>query len=122
MAASSSMTRIRAKPLARAESPETAVADGFKGSSTSGMNGIPQQGKLELKGCAGADGAFDMNFAGVLLDDAVGDGKSQAGAAAVAGFGGGLGGEKRIVYALEVLRFDATAGVGNQRGEIGRAH
>ena len=39
---------------------------------------------LKVEGCAGADGAFDMNFAGVLLDDAVGDGKAQAGAAAVA--------------------------------------
>ena len=73
----------------RAESPLAAVADAgrFKGSSTSGMNGIPQQGKLKMEGCAGADGAFDMNLAGVLLDDAVGDGKSQAGAAAVAGLG-----------------------------------
>jgi hypothetical protein len=38
-----------------------------------------------MKGCAGADGAFDMNLAGVFLDDAVGDGEAQAGAAAVAG-------------------------------------
>jgi hypothetical protein len=87
MAASSSMTRMLAR-LSLPESPAAAAdADEFKGSSTSGMNGIPQQGKLKMKGCAGADGALDMNLAGVLLDDAVGDGKAQAGAAAVAGPG-----------------------------------
>ena len=67
---------------------------------------------------AGADGALDMNLAGMLLDDAVGDGKTQAGAAAVAGFGHGLGGEKRIVDALEVLGSDAGAGVGDQGRDV----
>ena len=40
-----------------------------------------------MKRCAGAEGAFDMNLAGVFLDDAVGDRKSQAGATAVAARG-----------------------------------
>ena len=40
-----------------------------------------------MKGCAGADGAFDVNFAGMFLNDAVGDGEAQAGAAPFAGLG-----------------------------------
>src|ERR1035441_6873958 len=62
MEASSSMTRM----LAPVKLPVAADAETgrFKGSSTSGMNGIPQQGKLEMKGCAGADGALDMDLAG----------------------------------------------------------
>ena len=42
-------------------------------------------GKLEMKRGACADRAFDMDFAGVLLNDAVADGEAQAGAALVAG-------------------------------------
>src|ERR1035438_5929877 len=114
MAASSSMTRMRARLSTRPES--LADADEFKGDSTSGMNGFPQQGKFKMEGCAGADGAFDVNLAGVLLDDAVGDGKSQAGAAAVAGTGHILGGKKRIIDSFEVLGRDAASGVVHQRG------
>ncbi len=73
-----------------------------------------------MKSCAGADGAFDVNFAGVFLDDAVGDGEAEAGAAAVAGLGRGFGGEEGIVDALEVLGRDAGAGVGDQRVRRGR--
>jgi len=62
-----------------------------------------------VEGCAGADGAFDVNFSGVFLNDAVGDGEPQAGAAAVAGPDHGLGGEEGIVDALEVLGRDAGA-------------
>ena len=65
-----------------------------------------------MEGCAGADGALDVNLAGVLLNDAVGDGEAEAGAALVARLGRGLGGEERIVDALEVLGRDAGAGVG----------
>ena len=71
-----------------------------------------------MKGCAGADCALDMNFAGVLLNDAVGNRESEPGAAPVAGPGGGLGGEERIVDALEVLGSDAAAGVGDKRGDM----
>src|SRR5208337_1021996 len=98
IAASSSITRMLAWPLEELDSSAVADADagGFNGNSTSDMNGIPQQGKLKMEGCAGADGAFDMNFAGVFLDDAVGNGKPQACAAAVAGPDHGLGGEEGI--------------------------
>ena len=75
-----------------------------------------------MKSCAGADGALDMNLAGVFLDDAVGNGEAQASAAAVAGPGRGFGGEERIVDALEVLGSDAGAGVGDQRAYEACAH
>src|ERR1035441_1496375 len=116
MEASSSMTRM----LAPVKLPVAADAETgrFKGSSTSGMNGIPQQGKLEMKGCAGADGALDMDLAGVFLDDAVGDGEAEAGAAPVARLGHCFGGEERIVDALEILGSDAGAGVGDQRLDV----
>ncbi len=71
-----------------------------------------------MKGCAGADGALDMNLAGVLLNDAVGHGEAQSGTAAVAGPGHGFGGEERIVDALEVLGRDARAGVVHNRFDV----
>jgi hypothetical protein len=42
------------------------------------------------------------DLAGVLLNDAVADGEAEAGAAALAGLGRGLGGEEGIVDALEM--------------------
>src|ERR1039458_4524727 len=69
-----------------------------------------------MKSSAGADGALDVNLAGVFLDDAVGDGKAQPDAAAVAGPRRGFGGEEGIVDALEMLRSDAAAGVCYLRG------
>ena len=37
-----------------------------------------------MKRCSCADGAFDVDFAGMFLNDAVGDGKAEAGAAGLA--------------------------------------
>ena len=65
-------------------------------------------------------GAFDMDLSGMLLNDAVGDGKAQAGAAALPVAGRGFGGEERIVDALEVLGRDAGAGVGDKTLQRGR--
>ena len=62
-----------------------------------------------MKGCTGADGALDVNLAGVLLDDTVGDREAQASAAAVAGPGRGFGCEKGIVDPFKVLGSDAAA-------------
>src|SRR6185437_2822687 len=107
MPASSSMTRMLAVgglPLACG-----AEAEMFKGSSTSGMYRSPHQGKLKVEGSAGAYGAFHADFAGMLLDDSIGDGKAQTRAAPVARPGGGLGGEERIVDPLQVLRGNAAA-------------
>ena len=69
-----------------------------------------------MKCCTGADGALDVNLAGVFLDDAVRDGEAQTDSASVAGFGRGFGGEKGIVDALEMLGRDARAGVGYLHG------
>src|SRR5580700_3228091 len=109
----SSSTRIEATgeiPLLAA-----AESDTFKVGSSSisglGMNRIPQQGKLNVKGCTGADRALHVNFSGVLLDDAVADREAQTGATLVAR--DVLGGEEGIVDALEVLGRDAGAGIGN---------
>src|ERR1035438_7574688 len=109
IAASSSMTRI----LAPVELPLTAgdEAGSVKVCSTSGMDRIPQKRKLEMKRCAGVDSALDMNLSSMFLDDAVRDGQAEARAAAVTRLGRGLGGEKRVVDALEVLGCDAGAGV-----------
>ena len=71
-----------------------------------------------MKRGAGADGAFHMDLAGVLLNDAVRDGEAQAGAALVARLC--LGGEEGIVDALQMLGRDAGAGVGDDELRRGR--
>ena len=53
----------------------------------------------------------------MFLDDAVGHGEAQPGAAALTFFGRVLGREKRIVDALHVLRRDAGAGVGDAHAD-----
>src|SRR6185437_16557800 len=96
-------------PLAELPPACGADAEMFNGSSTSGMYRSPHQGKLKVEGSAGAYSAFDADFAGMLLDDSIGDGKPQTGAAPVARPRRGLGGEERIVDPLQVLRGDAAA-------------
>ena len=55
--------------------------------AASDMNCLPAQGKIEGKGRPGSRIAFYANFAGMLLNDSVGDGKSQAGSALLTFFG-----------------------------------
>src|SRR6266851_7177581 len=55
---------------------------------------------------------FYANLSSMFLNDAVGDGKSQAGASGLAFAGRGLGGKERIVDALDVLGSDARSRVG----------
>src|SRR5665213_507072 len=57
-----------------------------------------------------ADGAVDVDLAGVLLHDAVGDGEAEAGAFALAFLGGALGGEEGVV--------DAAEGFGGHAGTV----
>src|ERR1039458_1332574 len=64
-----------------------------------------------MKCCAGTDRAFDVNFASMLLNNAVGNREAKASAATVAGHV--FGGEKGIVDALQVLGRDARAGIGD---------
>src|SRR5271168_3018396 len=101
MPTSSSITRMLALPFL--ELGAGAETGRFKGSSTSGMDRFPQQGKFKMKGCAGADRALHMDLACVFLNDAVGDRKSQPRAAPVARPGHRLGGEERVVDALQML-------------------
>src|SRR5579875_2277415 len=67
----------------------------------------------ELKPEGGADTelALGVHLAAVLLDDAVGDGESEAGALVLPLPGRGFGGEERIVDAVHVLGRDAAAAV-----------
>src|ERR1700734_1197282 len=106
MPASSSTTRMEA--VAALPLTGDSGAGVLKGRSSSvmgsGMDRIPRQRKLKMKRCAGADGAFDVDLSCMLLNDAVGDGKTQAGTALVARLC--LGGEEGIVDALEVLGRD----------------
>ncbi len=64
--------------------------------------------ELKLEGSADADFALDVNLAGVLLHDAVADGKAQAGALVLAFLRLGLGGEEGIVDAVQMLALDAA--------------
>src|SRR5208282_4227038 len=76
-------------------------------------NGFPAQGKIQGESRPGAGLALDTNLASMFLDDAVGDGKAEAGAAGLACARGSLGGEEWIVNALNVFRRDARSGVGH---------
>src|SRR5579871_496559 len=109
MPASSSITRMLAL-FARADSAG-AETGRFNGCSTSDMYRLPQQGELKVECCAGPRSAFNLNLAGMLLDNAVRDRQAQPCPATLTGLGHVLGGEKRIVDALQMLRCDARAGV-----------
>ena len=67
-----------------------------------------------MKSCPGADRALDVNFAGMFLNDAVGDGEPKARSAAFTRPGHGLGGEEGVVDTLQVFRGNARAGVGDE--------
>src|SRR5271154_738055 len=113
--------------LAGAGTAVSVRSDSSEISVSSGMNGLPLFGvfrdgrggfgegsrrsgggrEVEEEDGAHPDLAFDMNLAGVLLKDAVGDGEAEAGAFMLAGFGLGFGGEEGIVDTVEMLEFDS---------------
>ena len=66
------------------------------------------QRKFHTERGAAAAPVGDFDRAAMLLNDTVGHRKSQAGA-----FARALGGEERIVDAVQILRRDAVAGVGD---------
>src|SRR5258708_23539245 len=78
----------------------------------SDMERLPAQGEVESESCAGAGMTLHANLAGMFLDDAVGDRKTEAGAAGLAFARRGLGGEEGVVDALDVLGSNARSGVG----------
>src|SRR5580704_10587212 len=87
----------------------TAVSDifGLRG------NSLPAQGEIQGEGGAFPRMAFYTNLAGVFLDDAVGHGKAETGAAGLAFAGRSLSSKERIVNALNMFGRDAGSGVGD---------
>src|SRR5215471_1343393 len=81
--------------------------------AASDIDSLPHQREVEIESCALLGRALDANLASVLLNDAVGDGKPQPGAPALAILRRSLGGEKRVVNALNVLLRNAFSGIGN---------
>src|SRR6266446_1553392 len=96
----------------------TAVSDIF----SLGRDCLPAQWKIEGEGCARPRMALHTNLAGVFLDDAVGHGKAQAGAAGLALARRGLGRKERIVDALDVLGGKARSGVGHAHADAIAVH
>src|ERR1700692_2394547 len=82
--------------------------------ATSGIDRLSHHGKLHNECRAATRRAIDANLAGMCLDDAVGHRQSQACAAAVSCLGLVLGGEKRIVNAMNMFLRNSGAGVGHR--------
>ena len=66
-----------------------------------------------MEGGAAAQLAFDLDLAGMFLNNAVAHGQSKPGAPALAFAYGRFGGEEGIVNALHVFGGDARTGVGD---------
>ncbi len=81
--------------------------------ASSDIDSLPRQREIQIEGCALAGLALHPNLARMLLNDAVGHRQAQAGALALAFSRRGLGGEERIVDALDVFLRNAGAGVGD---------
>src|SRR5579863_526620 len=79
------------------------------------MYRFPQQREFKVEGCAGADGAFDMNLACVLLNNPVGNGKSKTCSTPLAWSGRGFCREKGVINALQMFGCNAGTGVGHKR-------
>src|SRR5207302_1191320 len=74
---------------------------------------LPAQGEIQGEGRAGAGTALHANLARMFLNDAISDGKTEAGAAGLAFAKRCLGGKEWIVDALAVFGVDARSGVGH---------
>src|SRR5450432_1211764 len=72
------------------------------------MDRFPHGWELDMERCALAGSRADINFSGMLFDDAIGDGQAQAGAAT-----GGFRREKRIEDAMYMFARNAGSGVGD---------
>src|SRR6185437_7892982 len=91
---------------------QRAIAAPREINSKLGGNRLANQGKLQIERGAFPRAAFHGDLARVLLNDAVGDGEPQAGAAGLAVASRILGGEERVVDAVNVLLGDTFAGAG----------
>ena len=72
------------------------------------MHGFPHRREFQSERRAFPGRGADVNFSSVFFDDAVADGKAQAGAAAA-----GFGGEKWIEDAVQIFARNPDAGVGD---------
>src|SRR6516164_7834418 len=84
--------------------------------AASDIDGLPGQGKIQEESRPFAGTAFYANLSGVLLDDAVGNRKTQTRAAALAFPGSRFGGEKGIVDAGNVFGGNTAARIGHGHG------
>src|SRR5581483_475783 len=78
--------------------------------AASDIDSLPQHWEIEVKGGALLGRAFDVNLAGVLLNDSVGHRKAQAGAALPI-LRRSFRGEERIVNAMNVFLRDSRTGI-----------
>src|SRR5580698_10142218 len=116
ISASSSM--MRTTP-AMPDVPFTSEREITAASDIFGLGGdsLPAQGEIESESGALPGMAFHANFAGMFLDDAVGDRKAETGATWLAFARRSLGGKERIVNALNVLGGNAAPGVGHAHAD-----
>src|SRR5580765_7342344 len=108
MADSSSIIRIAPIELVSSRLPADRLI------MASGIDDLSDHRKFHGERRAGSRRAVHTNLAGVLLDDAVGHGQAQSGASAVAGLRFVLGGEERIVDAVNVLLSNSASGVAHR--------
>src|SRR5580700_6197450 len=78
-----------------------------------GGDSLPAQGEIEGESGSLSGMALHTNLASMFLDDAVGDGKAEAGAAGLTFARRSFSGKERIVNALNVLGGNAAPGVGH---------
>src|SRR5271169_4448724 len=112
MAASSSM--ISTEPIELVSSRPVAV----RLMVASGIDDLSYHREFHGERCALSRRTLYVDLSGVFLNDAVGYRQPQAGAAGMAGLGFGLGGEKRIVDAMNVFLRDAAAGVRHRDADV----
>src|SRR6266849_7053054 len=87
--------------------------------AASDIDCLPAQGKIQCECRSGTGMTFHANFAGVFLNDAVGHREAEASSAVLSLAGCGLGGEERIVDALDMFRCDSRSSVGDADGNQG---
>src|SRR5580698_1864340 len=75
-----------------------------------------------MKGGADAESALDVDFSGVLLNDAVTHREPETCPAALAGLGRGLGSKERVINAFEMFGRDAGSGVGDNSFDMTVGH
>src|SRR5258708_19377981 len=82
--------------------------------AASDIDRLPYHWEMEVKGGALLGRAFNPNLARMLLNNAVGNRESKAGATFLPFRDGALGGEKRIVNAMNMFLGNSRAAVRNR--------